>query len=114
MMKKKLITLAVLAAAGSASAQSSVTIYGAIDNSFTRVTNNKGGASASGLSSGGGGSVGSKLGFKGTEDLGAGLKVNFKLELGLETSSGANGVPGSNNNIDIIPPGGAVRFDRAA
>ena len=114
MMKKKLITLAVLAAAGSASAQSSVTIYGAIDNSFTRVTNNKGGASASGLSSGGGGSVGSKLGFKGTEDLGGGLKVNFKLELGLETSSGANGVPGSNDNINIIPPGGALRFDRAA
>ncbi len=112
-MKKTLITLAVLAAAGSASAQSSVTIYGAIDNSFTRVTS-KGGASASGLSSGGGGSIGSKLGFKGEEDLGGGLKAGFKLEMGLETSSGASGVPSSGNNINIVPPGGGLRFDRAS
>jgi predicted porin len=88
-MKKTLIALAGMALAGTALAQSSVTIYGAIDNSFTRVTN-KGGASASGLSSGGGGSM------------------------GLETSSGANGVPGSNNNSTIIAPGGGLRFDRAA
>ena len=59
-MNKSLLALAVLGAfAGAASAQSSVTIYGAIDNAFTRVTS-KGGASASGLSSGGGGSIGYK------------------------------------------------------
>lgn len=112
-MKNSLITLAVVTAAGGALAQSSVTLYGAIDNSFTRVTN-KGGASASGLSSGGGGSIGSKIGFKGDEDLGGGLKAGFKLEMGLETSSGASGVPSSANNINIVPPGGALRFDRAA
>lgn len=112
-MKKTLIAVAVLAATGTALAQSSVTIYGAIDTSFTHV-NNQGGGSTSGLSSGGGGSVGSKLGFKGQEDLGGGLKAGFKLEFGLETSSGGNGVPGSNDNSTIIPPGGALRFDRAA
>ena len=112
-MQKTLIALATLALSGTALAQSSVTIYGAVDNSFTRVTN-KGGASASGLSSGGGGSIGSKLGFKGDEDLGGGLKASFKLEMGLETSSGANGVPGSSNNSTIVAPGGALRFDRAA
>lgn len=112
-MKKSLIALAVLAATGTALAQSSVTIYGAIDTSFTHV-NNQGGANGSGLSSGGGGSVGSKLGFKGQEDLGGGLKAGFKLEIGLETSSVGNGVPGSNDNSTIIPPGGALRFDRAA
>ncbi len=112
-MNKTLIALAVLAATGPALAQSSVTIYGAIDTSFTRVTN-KGGSNGSGLSSGGGGSVGSKLGFKGQEDLGGGLKAGFKLEAGLETSSGGNGVPGSNDNSTIIPPGGGLRFDRAA
>lgn len=112
-MKNSLIALAVIAAAGGASAQSSVTLYGAIDNSFTRVVN-QGGASASGLSSGGGGSVGSKLGFKGEEDLGGGLKAGFKLETGLETSSGTSGVPSSANNINIVPPGGALRFDRAS
>lgn len=112
-MQKTLIALAALAVSGTALAQSSVTIYGAVDNSFTRVTN-KGGASASGLSSGGGGSIGSKLGFKGDEDLGGGLKASFKLEMGLETSSGANGVPGSSNNVAIVAPGGGLRFDRAA
>lgn len=112
-MHKHLITLAALAASVPVFAQSSVTIYGAVDNSFTRVTN-KGGASASGLSSGGGGSIGSKLGFKGDEDLGGGLKASFKLEMGLETSSGANGVPGSSNNVAIVAPGGGLRFDRAA
>ena len=112
-MQKTLIALAALAVSGTAFAQSSVTIYGAIDNSFTRVTN-KGGASASGLSSGGGGSIGSKLGFKGDEDLGGGMKASFKLEMGLETSSGANGVPGSSNNVAIVAPGGGLRFDRAA
>ncbi len=112
-MQKTLIALAALAVSGTALAQSSVTIYGAVDNSFTRVTN-KGGASASGLSSGGGGSIGSKLGFKGDEDLGGGLKASFKLEMGLETSSGANGVPGSSNNFTIVAPGGGLRFDRAA
>lgn len=110
-MKKSLLALAALAAAGSASAQSSVTLYGAIDNAYTRLGGSI--ASAKGLSSGGGGVIGSKLGFKGTEDLGGGLKAGFTLEMGLETSTGANGVPGSNNNIGLIGTG-ALRFDRQA
>lgn len=110
-MKKSLLPLAVLAAAGAASAQSSVTLYGVIDNAFTRLGGSV--ASAKGLSSGGGGSIGSKLGFTGTEDLGGGLKAGFKLEMGLETSTGANGVPGSNNNIALANTG-ALRFDRQA
>jgi predicted porin len=110
-MKKSLLTLAALAAAGSVSAQSSVTLYGAIDNAYTRIGGSI--ASVKGLSSGGGGVIGSKLGFKGEEDLGGGLKAGFNLEMGLETSSGANGVPGSNNNIALVNTG-ALRFDRRA
>ncbi len=110
-MKKSLLTFAALAAAGAASAQSSVTLYGAIDNAYTRLGGSI--ASAKGLSSGGGGVIGSKLGFKGEEDLGGGLKAGFHLEMGLETSSGANGVPGSNNNITLVNTG-ALRFDRRA
>lgn len=111
-MKNTLIAAAALLAGAPLFAQSSVTIYGAIDNSLTRLTGN--GRSVTGLSSGGGGSIGSKLGFTGTEDLGGGLKAGFKLEMGLLTDNGANGVPGSNNNVAIVPPGGALRFDRAA
>ena len=46
--------------------------------------------------------------------VGGGVKAGFKLEMGLLTDNGANGVPGSNNNVAIVPPGGALRFDRAA
>lgn len=64
------------------------------------------------MSSGGGGSIGSKLGFKGEEQLADGLKAGFDLEFGLETSSGGKGVPGSPDNVTLVPPGGAIGFDR--
>ena len=41
-MKKSLIALAVLAAAGAASAQSSVTLFGIVDATIQRVNNNDG------------------------------------------------------------------------
>lgn len=80
-MQKKLIALAVagLASAG-AFAQSNVTIYGVADGSFESV-------SASGASSGSGyasrtriATNSSLIGFKGTEDLGNGLKAMFQVE----------------------------------
>lgn len=113
-MKKSLITiagLAALAASGAASAQSSVTIYGSLDNAYTRLG---GVGGASGVSSGGGGSIGSRIGFRGEEDLGGGFKAGFHLESGLETSSGASGVPNSLNNVGFIAPNGGLRFDRRA
>ncbi|MDO9203061.1 MAG: porin, partial [Hydrogenophaga sp.] len=83
-MKKSLIALAVLAASGAAMAQSSVTLYGIADV----VIHKDKGASAA-LASGG--VSGSRLGFKGTEDLGGGLKANFVLEQGLQLDTGAIG-----------------------
>lgn len=80
-MQKKLIALAVagLASAG-AFAQSNVTIYGVADGSFESV-------SANGASSGTGyasrtriATNSSLIGFKGTEDLGNGLKAMFQVE----------------------------------
>jgi predicted porin len=88
-MKKSLLALAVLGAfAASAQAQSSVTIYGIVDagatyQSKSGVNNNGLFAVESGLMSG------SRLGFKGTEDLGGGLKANFVLESGFNTDTGA-------------------------
>ena len=78
-MKKSLIALAVLAASGAAMAQSSVTLFGIVDANVGYV--NHGSAnngSAYGL--GNSGNATSRLGLRGTEDLGGGLKAGFWLE----------------------------------
>lgn len=91
-MKKTLVALAALAATG-AFAQSSVTLYGAVDASYSYMSS--GDVSASKLTSSQLGS--SKLGFMGTEDLGGGLKANFKLEGGLNNDTGAGKATNTNN-----------------
>jgi predicted porin len=84
-MKKSLMALAVLASvAGFAHAQSTVSIYGVVD----AVLHKDKGVSAA-LTSGG--VSGSRLGFKGSEDLGSGLKANFLLEHGLDVDTGKSG-----------------------
>lgn len=91
-MKKSLIALAALAAvAGTASAQSSVTLYGVVDLGIER-TSLSPGASVTRVSSGI--QSGSRLGFKGTEDLGGGLSASFQLENGFDASTGAPGQGG--------------------
>ena len=80
-MQKKLIALAVagLASAG-AFAQSNVTIYGVADGSFEAVSAN-GASSGTGYASRARIATNSSLiGFKGTEDLGNGLKAMFQVE----------------------------------
>ena len=87
-MKKSLIALAVLAASGAAMAQSSVTLYGVADVAVTHVNGND---NWTGLNSGA--NKTSRLGFRGVEDLGGGLKANFVLEGGfnLDTGDGKSG-----------------------
>jgi predicted porin len=91
-MKKSLIALAVLAASGAAMAQSSVTVYGIADIWFgsakSQVNTGAGlvGERQTVLESGG--VSGSRFGFKGTEDLGGGLKAIFLLEQGFNLDTG--------------------------
>lgn len=85
-MKKSLIALAVLAASGAAMAQSSVTLYGVVD---TGLTYSKGDESVYGLTHVGG-NVNSRLGFRGVEDLGNGLKATFNLEAGMGVDDGTD------------------------
>lgn len=80
-MKKSLVALAVLASCGGVMAQSSVTLYGLFDvgveklpGKSTRVSNSVGN--------------GSRLGFRGVEDLGGGLQASFVLETGFATDKG--------------------------
>ncbi|MFP3277397.1 MAG: porin [Paraburkholderia sp.] len=72
----------------SAYAQSSVTMYGLIDEGIN-FTNNAGRGSAVKLQSGD--VVGSRWGIKGAEDLGGGDKAIFLLENGFNASNGALG-----------------------
>lgn len=72
-MKKSLIALAALAAFGTASAQSTVTIGGTYNFGFQKV--DSGATSADFFDS--------KVNFSGTEDLGGGLKASFSTEMQL-------------------------------
>ncbi|MBA4195224.1 MAG: porin [Comamonadaceae bacterium] len=86
-MKKTLIALAAVAATGAAMAQSSVTIYGVVDVGFTSVNNSGTGTDNTGLSSSN--MTTNRLGFRGTEDLGGGLKANFQVETSLTADAPA-------------------------
>jgi len=103
-MKKSLLALAVLGAfAGAAQAQSSVTIYGIVDTGlvYTSKAVNTGNASTGskfGLNSGI--IQGSRIGFKGVEDLGGGLSAVFQLETGFNNDNGAlNGQDPNTTNL---------------
>lgn len=96
-MKKKLLVAATLAACtGMAHAQSSVTIYGLMDIGLTYYSNapKTGGGKAALLRMDSGIAQGSRIGFKGTEDLGGGLSAFFTLETGFGADDGSLGQGG--------------------
>ncbi|MTW12469.1 porin [Pseudoduganella eburnea] len=84
-MKKSLISLAILAASGAASAQSNVTIYGIMD---AGIVSEHGGKNGNVTKVGSGINSASRIGFKGTEDLGGGLSAVFTLETGIKEDTG--------------------------
>jgi predicted porin len=84
-ISKSICATAMALVAGSAAAQSSVTLYGVADV-FIQYLNNGGHSSASERS---GGSTGSLIGFKGSENLGGGTKAVFQLEGGYNINNGA-------------------------
>ena len=86
-MKKSLLALAVFTAvSGAASAQSSVTLYGKIDLGMVY---DAGSASGKSVRLDSGVTGGSRIGFKGVEDLGGGTKFSFQLETGFCADSAA-------------------------
>ena len=91
-MKKSLVALAVLAASGAAMAQSSVTLFGVVDAGYAvgKGTTNKTALSTDRIGS-------SRLGFRGVEDLGGGMRAEFWLEAGVANDSGAAYASNSNN-----------------
>ena len=121
-MKKSLIALAALGAfAGAASAQSSVTLFGILDTGVRAVKNGDGGTVKSLTNDG---LATSRLGFRGEEDLGGGLKAAFWLESQIGLDTGAAGTTGSGagsgnskffgrrSTISLLGPFGEVRMGR--
>ncbi|MEY8173081.1 porin [Burkholderia multivorans] len=113
-MKKSLLALVALGAfAGAAHAQSSVTLYGIIDEGFI-FNNNAHGKHLYGLASGV--MQGSRFGLRGTEDLGGGLKAIFTLENGFDVNSGRLGqgslMFGRQAYVGLSSPYGTVTLGR--
>lgn len=90
-MKKSLLALAVLGAfAGAAAAQSSVTIYGVVDVNAGKDA----GSDDKRLGQG----AQSRLGFRGVEDLGNGLRATFNIQHRFDSGTGvAQGTPGASS-----------------
>lgn len=113
---KKIATLAVLAAAASASyAQSSVTLFGVADGNIQVGR----GSAANKTGVGSGGNASSRIGFRGIEDLGGGLKAGFWLEAGYNQDDGSGSTnlatgTTSNNQFGTDSSGTGLRFARRA
>src|SRR5574343_1593135 len=111
-MQKKIIALAIAGLASTAAfAQSNVTIYGRMDLGAAYRGGDSGGVAntpgkyeiASGVGSG------SRIGFKGVEDLGNGLKAVFQSEFGIgidQPASGSTNATWTNRNSYVGLAGG--------
>jgi len=113
-MKFKLAALAALSAAAvTAHAQSSVTMFGIVDVNTRYVKNSSLPSNLtmnnSGLSSG-------RLGFRGTEDLGGGLKSGFWLESDVNADTGTTSATGKffqrRSTVSLMGGFGEVRLGR--
>jgi predicted porin len=89
-MKYPVITLLALSCCN-VHAQSGVKIYGVAD---AGIVFERGGDAGNNATLSSGIASGSRLGFKGTEDLGGGLSANFVIESGVAMDSGAAGQGG--------------------
>ena len=92
MFKKSLAALAVLGAAAGYASAADVTLFGVVDTGLiythqTFADDSKADVNKFAMDSGV--SSASRFGLKGTEELGNGLKVGFKLENGFKSDSGA-------------------------
>jgi len=111
-MKKSLVALAALAVVGAASAQSTVTMYGVVDMGINTLKDatpagdmNKSGVQQGTLSN-------SRIGFKGTEDLGGGLKANFALEFAVNPDEATTSMTNRLGTVGLSGNFGAVTIGR--
>jgi len=96
-MNKTLLAVSLVSACGIACAQSSsVAVYGTLD---AGISSSRGADSAGTITGVGSGQESySRLGFKGSEDLGSGMKALFLLEQGIQLNNGMLGLSNANTN----------------
>ncbi|MGJ7593738.1 porin [Variovorax sp. ZT5P30] len=122
--------MAALAVAGVASAQSSVTLFGVVDASISGYSStsrdlnqatllnpfylNQGSRKASRTELANSGYNSSRLGFRGTEDLGGGLAASFWLEAPIKNDDGSEGVAtfARRSTVSLSGGFGEVRLGR--
>ena len=109
-MNKKLIVALAAAAATASYAQSSVTLTGNIDAAVRHATGSIGNTT----SLGSGGISGSRIHFRGIEDLGGGMSASFWLEAQFDASNGAGLGTNTNNQASGNAPAGqtGIIFNR--
>ncbi len=121
-MKKSLVALAALAVAGVASAQSSVTLFGVVDAAVSGYSTKSnlivanpfaippfgvpGSLKRSQTALSNSGYNSSRLGFRGTEDLGGGLAASFWLEAPISNDDGKTGVSTFSRRSTVSLSGG--------
>lgn len=116
-MQKKLIALAIAGLSSTAFAQSNVEIYGLFDlcvanysgisngtdgNNVARTNGTAGTGSSTQVA--GGCSASSRLGFRGTENLGNGMNASFVIETNLATDGNSSAQGGGNTGLDLAGP----------
>ena len=120
-MKKTLAALAVLGAFAGSAMAADVTLYGALDTGFEyfhHKTTNFDGTSVKDdtFDMQTGWDTGNRWGLKGSEDLGNGYKVSFKLESGFNGDTGTMGqgsrLFGREAGLTLSGPFGSVAFGR--
>ncbi|MDZ7751705.1 MAG: porin [Gammaproteobacteria bacterium] len=117
-MQKKLIALAVASAMAAPVALADVTVYGKMDVSYNFIDNDTtdvtGAASALNFEDDNQSinSNSSRLGFKGSEDLGGGLKANFQIESAIKVDGDGTGLNQRNTWAGLSGGWGEVRLGR--
>jgi predicted porin len=112
-MKKTLVAIAALASV-TAFAQSTVTIDGGLDAGYQQIKYKNATGSTSGI--GGNGSSTTQINFRGSSDLGGGLKATFRLETDFSAVSGkANtGFVNGITTVGTTPAAGATSVSTAS
>ncbi|PHV06130.1 porin [Janthinobacterium sp. BJB412] len=113
-MSKNAFAMLVLGTcAGAACAQSAVTVYGSMDLGMVYES---GGPAGSSWNVESGVQAGSRLGFKGSENLGNGLSANFVIEGGIAGDTGGNRPTGltfgRQTLVGLSGPFGSVKLGR--
>jgi len=116
-MKKTLAALAVLGAFAGSAMAADVTLYGALDTGFEYIHSKTTGDKAEDkFDMQTGWDTGNRWGLKGSEDLGNGYKVGFKLESGFNGDDGTMGqgsrLFGREAGLTLSGPFGSIAFGR--